>query len=54
MLGGRPTGTRVRSPLAWAAPVEDNETGEAGRQSLERMVSELPGRNASEPIGGGE
>ena len=35
-VGGRPTGAKVRSPLAWVAPAEDNETGEAGRQSHQK------------------
>ncbi len=29
-MGGRPTGAKVRSPLAWAALAEDNKADEAG------------------------
>jgi len=28
-MGGRPTGAKVRSPLAWAALAEDNKVDEA-------------------------
>jgi hypothetical protein len=28
-IGGRPTGIKVRSPLAWAASAEDNKADEA-------------------------
>jgi hypothetical protein len=28
-IGGRPTGIKVRSPLAWAASAEDNKVDEA-------------------------
>jgi hypothetical protein len=30
---GRPTGVKVRSPLAWVASAEDNNADEADRQS---------------------
>jgi len=32
-VGGRPTGAKVRSPLAWVVSAEDNEADEAERQS---------------------
>jgi hypothetical protein len=32
-VGGRPTGVKARSPLAWVASAEDNEADEADRQS---------------------
>jgi len=32
-VGGRPTGAKVRSPLAWVVSSEDNEADEADRQS---------------------
>ena len=32
-VGGRPTGAKVRSPLAWVVSAEDNEADEADRQS---------------------
>ena len=28
-IGGKPTGIKVRSPLAWAASAEDNKADEA-------------------------
>jgi hypothetical protein len=32
-VGGRPTGVKARSPLAWVASAEDNKADEADRQS---------------------
>ena len=51
-VGVSPTGERVRSPVAWIARVEETKLVKPIDKAIFGMVSESPGRNASEPIGG--
>ena len=51
-VGVSPTGVRVRSPVAWVAFVEETKRMKPTDKAILGMVSESPGRNASEPRGG--
>jgi hypothetical protein len=51
-VGVSPTGARVRSPVAWVTSVEETNLVKLTDKAVFGTVSELPGRNASEPIGG--
>jgi hypothetical protein len=51
-VGVSPTGVIVRSPVAWIARVEETKLVKPIDKAIFGMVSESPGRNASEPIGG--
>src|SRR5450755_3051649 len=51
-VGGKPTGVRVRSPVAWIAERQETEFLKPIDEAIVRMASESSGRNASEPIGG--
>ena len=51
-VGGKPTGVRVRSPVAWIAGRKVTEFLKPIDEAIVRMASESSGRNASEPIGG--
>ena len=51
-VGVSPTGARVRSPVAWVAFVEETKRMKPTDKAILGMVSESPGRNASEPRGG--
>ena len=51
-VGDSPTGVRVRSPVAWVAPAEETNLVKPTDKAIFGMVSESPGRNASEPTGG--
>ncbi|MBI4831119.1 MAG: hypothetical protein HY801_06105, partial [Candidatus Lindowbacteria bacterium] len=51
-VGVSPTGEKVRLPVAWIARVEETKLVKAIDKAIFGMVSESPGRNASEPIGG--
>ena len=51
-MGVSPAGARVRSPVAWVTPVEETKLVKLIDKAVLGTVSELPGRNASEPIGG--
>ncbi len=53
-MGVSPTGARVRSPVAWIARVEETKHVKPIDKAIFGMVSESPGHNASEPIGGPE
>ena len=46
------TRVRVRSPVARVASVEETKRMEPTDKAIFGMVSESPGRNASEPSGG--
>ncbi len=46
------TGARVRSPVAWVTSVEETNLVKLTDKAVFGTVSESPGRNASEPIGG--
>ena len=48
----RPTGAKVRSPLAWVVSVEKTKRMKPTDKAIFGMASESPGRNASEPSGG--
>ena len=50
-VGGRPTGTRARRPVAWMAGRRETDPLEPIDEAIGRMVSELPGRNVSERRG---
>ena len=50
-VGGRPTGTRARRPVAWMAGRRETEPLEPIDEAIARMVSELPGRNVSKRRG---
>jgi len=47
-VGNSPTGARVRSPVAWVAPVEETKRMKPTDKAVLGMVSESPGRNESE------
>src|SRR5216684_1503504 len=51
-VGSRPTGAKVRSPLAWVVSVEKTKRMKPTDKAILGMVSESPGRNESEPTGG--
>ena len=51
-MGGKPTGAKVRGPVAWIAERKVTEFLKPIDEAIVRMVSESSGRNASEPIGG--
>jgi hypothetical protein len=51
-VGVSPTGARVRSPVAWITQVEETKLVKLIDKAVFGTVSELPGRNASEPTGG--
>src|SRR5262249_6216713 len=50
-VGGRPTGTRARRPVAWMAGRRETDPREPIDEAIGRMVSKLPGRNVSERRG---
>ena len=51
-MGGSPTGVKVRDPVAWVAFAEETKQMKPTDKAILGMVSESPGRNASEPTGG--
>ena len=51
-VGVSPAGARARSPVAWITSVEETNLVKLIDKAIFGMVSESPGRNASEPIGG--
>ena len=51
-MGGKPTGAKVRSSVAWIAERQETEFLKPIDEAIVRMASESSGRNASEPIGG--
>ena len=51
-VGGSPTGGKVRTPVAWVAFVEETKRMKPTDKAILGMVSESPGRNASEPRSG--
>ena len=51
-MGVSPTGEEVRIPVAWIVSVEETKPMKPIDKAIFGMVSESPGRNASEPIGG--
>src|SRR5260370_27233652 len=51
-VGGSPTGGKVRNPVAWVAFVEETKRMKPTDKAILGMVSESPGRNASEPRSG--
>ena len=51
-MGDSPTGVEVRSLLAWVASVEETKRMKPTDKAIQGMVSESPGRNASEPKSG--
>src|SRR6266849_6684299 len=48
LAGASPAGARARRPVAWIAGWRETETLKPIDKAIERMVSESPGRNASE------
>ena len=50
--GDSPAGVRVRSPVAWVVSVEETKRMKPTDKAALGAVSESPGRNESEPIGG--
>ena len=50
--GSRPTGVKVRSPLAWVVSVEKTKRMKPTDKAILGMVSKAPGRNKSEPRSG--
>src|SRR3989442_15813642 len=48
LAGASPAGARARRPVAWIAGRRETETLKPIDKAIERMVSESPGRNASE------
>jgi hypothetical protein len=48
-VGDGPTGVKVRNPVAWVAYVEETKRMKPTDKAILGMVSESPGRNASEP-----
>jgi hypothetical protein len=48
LAGGSPAGARARRLVAWIAEWRETETLKPIDKAIERMVSESPGRNASE------
>ena len=51
-MGGKPTEVRIRNLLAWIAPAEETKSVKPIDKAIRGIVSESPGRNASEPTGG--
>ena len=51
-MGVSPIGARIRSPVAWIVLVEETKLIKPIDKAIFGMVSESPGRNASEPTGG--
>ena len=51
-MGDSPIGGRVRNPVAWVAFVEETKRMKPTDKAILGMVSESPGRNASEPRNG--
>jgi len=51
-VGDSPTGVKVRDLVAWVAFVEETKRMKPTDKAIVRMVSESPGRNVSEPVGG--
>ena len=51
-VGVSPTRAIVRIPVAWIASVEETKRAKPIDKAILGMVSESPGRNASEPTGG--
>jgi len=51
-VGVNPTRVRVRNPVAWIALVEETKLMKSIDKAVHGAVSESPGRNASELIGG--
>ena len=51
-MGDSPTGVKVRDLVAWVAFVEETKRMKPTDKAIVRMVSESPGRNVSEPVGG--
>ena len=51
-MGDRPTGAKVRTPVAWVASVEETKRMKPTDEAILGMVSESPGRNVSEPRSG--
>jgi hypothetical protein len=51
-VGDSPTGGKVRDPVAWVAFVEETKRMKPTDKAILGMVSESPGRNASEPRSG--
>jgi len=49
--GVKPAGARARGPVAWMAGWRETEALKPIDQAIRRMVSEWPGRNASERRG---
>src|SRR5258707_5365795 len=47
-VGRRPTGVKVRSPLAWVVSVEKTKRMKPTDKAILGMVSKAPGRNGSE------
>jgi hypothetical protein len=47
-----PPGGKVRNPVAWVAFVEETKRMKPTDKAILGMVSESPGRNASEPRSG--
>ena len=53
MFSGRQTHrSKSQSPVAWVALVEETKPMKPTDKAILGMVSESPGRNASEPTGG--
>jgi hypothetical protein len=48
LAGASPAGARARRPVAWMAGWRETKTLEPIDEAIGRMVSESPGRNASE------
>ena len=51
-MGVSPIRARVRSPVTWVAFVEETKRMKPIDKAINRMVSESPGHNISEPEGG--
>jgi len=51
-VGVSPTEERIRDLVAWIAPSEETKPVKPIDKAILGIVSESPGRNASEPIGG--
>ena len=51
-MGVSPTEERIRILVAWIAAVEETKPLKPIDKAIPGIVSESPGRNASEPTGG--
>ncbi len=51
-VGDSPTEVRIRNLVAWIAVAEETKSLKPIDKATRGVVSESPGRNASEPIGG--